>query len=113
MVGPFEADFYQISGLYLESRKRREHLTSEDLQKNKAIIESLTKGNSSSMQLDNNTNEPQRRKSLPPPPSRNISWEDYISSLPGKHVPLGRELNCKETVKAFKATLAMVSKLIL
>lgn len=46
MVGPFNADFYQINGMVLESRKRREHLSEEDLQKNKAIIESLTKGNS-------------------------------------------------------------------
>lgn len=44
MVGPFHADFYQINGMVLESRKRREHLSEEDLQKNKAIMESLTKG---------------------------------------------------------------------
>jgi len=46
MVGAFNADFYQINGMVLESRKRREHLSEEDLQKNKAIMESLTKGNS-------------------------------------------------------------------
>lgn len=28
----------------LESRKRREHLSLDDLQKNKAILESFTKG---------------------------------------------------------------------
>lgn len=44
MVGPFNADFYHINGMVLESRKRREHLSEEDLQKNKAIRESLTKG---------------------------------------------------------------------
>lgn len=31
--------------MLLESRKRREHLSEEDLLKNKAIMESLTKGN--------------------------------------------------------------------
>lgn len=46
MVGAFNSDFYQINGMVLESRKRREHLSEEDLQKNKAIIESLTKGSS-------------------------------------------------------------------
>lgn len=46
MVGAFQADFYQINGMVLESRKRREHLSEEDLQKNKAIMESLTKGSS-------------------------------------------------------------------
>lgn len=44
MVGSFPADFYTINGLVLESRKRREHLSEEDMQKNKAIIESFTKG---------------------------------------------------------------------
>lgn len=46
MVGAFHADCYQINGITLESRKRREHLSEEDLQKNKAIMESLTKGSS-------------------------------------------------------------------
>lgn len=45
MVGPFHSEFYVINGMLLESRKRREHLSEEDLQKNKAIMESLTKGN--------------------------------------------------------------------
>lgn len=45
LVGPFNSDFYVINGMLLESRKRREHLSEEDLQKNKAIMESLTKGN--------------------------------------------------------------------
>lgn len=50
MVGSFNADFYQINGMVLESRKRREHLSEEDLQKNKAIMESLTKGSSQGFQ---------------------------------------------------------------
>lgn len=45
MVGQFHSEFYVINGMVLESRKRREHLSEEDLQKNKAIMESLTKGN--------------------------------------------------------------------
>ena len=112
MVGPFMSDFYLIGGLYLESRKRREHLTDEDLQKNKAMIESLTKGNSSSssVAIDNTNGEPniQRRPSLTPPPPTTVTWEEYINSPPGQHPPLGRQPICKETVKAFKATLAMV-----
>lgn len=111
MVGPFMSDFYSIGGLYLESRKRREHLTDEDLQKNKAIIESLTKGNgSSSVAIDNTNGEQtiQRRQSLTPPPPTTVTWEEYISSPPGEHPSLGRQPICKETVKAFKATLAMV-----
>ncbi len=46
MVGPFNSDYYLVNGMVLESRKRREHLSEEDLQKNKAIIETLTRGHS-------------------------------------------------------------------
>lgn len=38
------ADFYLVNGLVLESRKRREHLSEEDILRNKAIMESLSKG---------------------------------------------------------------------
>lgn len=38
------ADFYSVNGLVLESRKRREHLSEEDILRNKAIMESLSKG---------------------------------------------------------------------
>lgn len=45
-VGNFLADFYSVNGLVLESRKRREHLSEEDILRNKAIMESLSKGGS-------------------------------------------------------------------
>lgn len=50
MVGNFLADFYSVNGLVLESRKRREHLSEEDILRNKAIMESLSKGGSISEQ---------------------------------------------------------------
>lgn len=43
-VGNFLADFYSVNGLVLESRKRREHLSEEDILRNKAIMDSLSKG---------------------------------------------------------------------
>jgi len=43
-VGNFLANFYLANGLVLESRKRREHLSEEDILRNKAIMESLSKG---------------------------------------------------------------------
>ncbi|CAG2166061.1 unnamed protein product [Oppiella nova] len=124
-VGTFMADFYAIGGLYLESRKRREHLTDEDLQKNKAFIDGLTKGGGMTPAVvngeddgdDNKTGAAalnggaeatvQRRKSLTPPPPTTVTWDEYIDAPPGQHRPLGREPLCKETSKAFKATLAM------
>lgn len=41
IAGQYQSEMYTIQGLVLESRKRREHLSKQDLQKNKAIIESL------------------------------------------------------------------------
>ncbi|XP_066995160.1 ankyrin repeat domain-containing protein 13C isoform X1 [Anabrus simplex] len=104
MVGPFHSEFYVINGMLLESRKRREHLSEEDLQKNKAIMESFTKG--STQGFDNN-GEPLRRPSLIPPPECSVTWDEYIQSEVGAHSPLGRELVYKETTKSFKATVAM------
>ncbi|KAI3374312.1 hypothetical protein L3Q82_006155 [Scortum barcoo] len=102
-VGNFLADFYAVNGLVLESRKRREHLSEEDILRNKAIMESLSKGGSISEQ----NFEPARRQSLTAPAPNTISWEEYITAEHGKPPHLGRELVCKESKKNFKATVAM------
>ncbi|XP_072935786.1 ankyrin repeat domain-containing protein 13C [Epargyreus clarus] len=104
VAGLYKSDIYTITGLVLESRKRREHLSTDDLQKNKAIIESLTKGNTQN--LDTN-GEPTRRASLNPPPESKVDWNSYISSSPGQYPSLGRELVYKESSRNFKATIAM------
>ncbi|VVC87993.1 ankyrin repeat domain-containing protein 13C-B [Leptidea sinapis] len=104
VAGLYKSDVYTITGLVLESRKRREHLSVDDLQKNKAIIESWTRGNTQN--LDPN-GEPVRRASLNPPPERGVDWNSYISSFPGEYPSLGRELVYKETSRNFRATLAM------
>lgn len=103
-VGNFQADVYDINGMILDSRKRREHLSEEDLQKNKAIMEKLTKGNT---QIIDWNGELLRRNSLTPPPDSGVSWEQYITAPPGDHPPLGRRLVNKETSRAFRATVAM------
>ncbi|XP_061682178.1 ankyrin repeat domain-containing protein 13C-like isoform X2 [Syngnathoides biaculeatus] len=102
-VGNFLADFYSVNGLVLESRKRREHLSEEDILRNKAIMESLSKGGNL---IDQNF-EPVRRPSLTPPSPNTICWEEYITADNGKPPQLGRELLCKESKKNFKATIAM------
>ncbi|KAK6314321.1 hypothetical protein J4Q44_G00157800 [Coregonus suidteri] len=102
-VGNFLADFYSVNGLVLESRKRREHLSEEDILRNKAIMESLSKGGN----LIEQNYEPVRRQSLTAPSPNTISWEDYINAENGKVPHLGRDLVCKESKKNFKATVAM------
>lgn len=53
VAGQYDCELYSINGLILESRKRREHLSRDDLQKNKAIMESL-KGGHHAPSLDQN-----------------------------------------------------------
>ncbi|KAJ8306024.1 hypothetical protein KUTeg_016569 [Tegillarca granosa] len=100
MVGEFEADFFYVNGLTLESKKRREHLSPEDVQKNKAMMESLSKGTWDNCDFV-------RRPSLIPPPDPGIEWENYLNSTPGKPPCLGRHQISKESTKSFKATIAM------
>ncbi|XP_004924627.1 ankyrin repeat domain-containing protein 13C [Bombyx mori] len=104
VAGLYQSEVYSISGLVLESRKRREHLSSDDLQKNKAILESLTKGNT--QHLDTN-GEPTRRASLNPPPESKVDWEAYISAPPGQYPSLGRAVVYKESSRSFRATISM------
>ncbi|XP_050311709.1 ankyrin repeat domain-containing protein 13C [Anthonomus grandis grandis] len=106
VAGQYDAELYTVHGLTLESRKRREHLSNDDLQKNKAIFDSFTKGGN----IVNNDNMMAiRRASLTPPPEKNISWEEYINAEPNNYPRLGRELVYKESSKSFKATIAMSS----
>ncbi|XP_023954986.1 ankyrin repeat domain-containing protein 13C [Bicyclus anynana] len=104
VAGLYKSDIYTITGIVLESRKRREHLSTDDLQKNKAILESLTKGNTQN--LDTN-GEPVRRASLNPPPESAIEWSSYISAPVGEYPSLGRELVYKESTRNFRAMIAM------
>jgi hypothetical protein len=124
-VGPFMSDFYLISGFTIESRKRREHLTEEDLQKNRAVIESLTRHPPANGSLITNGSQhsvthsgdhvahhselpcPRRPSLMPPENSHRVTWNEYISSPEGCHPPLGRPQVAKMSSKSFKATLAM------
>jgi hypothetical protein len=108
MVGPFQADVYLVHGITLESQKRREHLSEEDLVKNKeALVETFTKPSSSSFDLNGLQEEYKRRESLQPPPKPQVSWEEYINAPAGSPPHLNRPLQSKCSSKAFKATLAM------
>ena len=123
MVGNYRATFYNVNGINLETRKRREHLSDADLQKNKQLLESFTKGNMEQggqsqdiLSVDTiynalHSSSPDdvfsHKESLPPPPSANVTWPEYATCPPGEHPTLGRKPVFKESSKAFKATVAM------
>lgn len=112
-LGSYRAEFYTVLGMVLESRKRREHLSEEDLQKNRAIIDSFNKGQAGALtqelqqEVQDAEQAPSRRKSLLAPTSSGVSWAEYSSSLPGKPPLLGRKVVAKTSSKQFKATVAM------
>ncbi|CAG9834225.1 unnamed protein product [Diabrotica balteata] len=89
VAGQYESDLYTVHGLHLESRKRREHLSSDDLQKIKQSW------------------KPVRRNSLIPPPDKKVTWPEYVQADVNNYPRLGRDLVYKESTKAFKATIAM------
>lgn len=51
-MGQFACDYYTITGMTLDSHKRREHLSEQDLQKNKLMLETLTKGKDLESEID-------------------------------------------------------------
>ena len=47
--------FFSINGMVLETRKRREHLSNDDLMKNKALLENFAKGNAQYLEQQQQT----------------------------------------------------------
>ena len=106
-LGKFQADFYSVNGMILESRKRREHLSEDDLQKNKAIIDSFSKGNAKMIDTEAKPEEVIRRESLPPPNAPCLTWDDYVACPVGQLPILARKQVSKTSSKHFKASIAM------
>lgn len=118
-LGDFPVNFYSVEGLKMTSRKRREHLSSDDVKKNKSILHSLTSGH---MVNDDefavrNIRIPtsssfifqslQHRKSLPPPGRLPTTWEEYSGAAPGAPPQMGRPQIVKTNEKQFKAIVGM------
>ena len=93
--------------MVLETRKRREHLSKDDVQKNKALLENFATGNAQYLEEQQNGIDGTRKESLSKPPKRGIDWSSYLESPPGEPPLLGREQKCKESKKTFRATVAM------
>ncbi|KAL3994333.1 GPCR-chaperone family protein [Acanthocheilonema viteae] len=103
-VGDYSAVYYTMDGMSLITRKRREHLTAEDIKKNKAFMQSLTMG---SLMTEDEFISLQHRKSLPPPRKVTTTWEEYINAAAGLAPSLGRTHVLKQNTKKFKALIAM------
>ncbi|XP_068146850.1 ankyrin repeat domain-containing protein 13C [Drosophila tropicalis] len=71
--GQYQCEIYTIQGLILKQRKRREHLSHEDLQKNRAIVETITKGGSGASGAPADARRSSLATTPPPPPTTSSS----------------------------------------
>ena len=104
VVGRFNAVCYKVSNLTFTQKKRREHLSEKDIQRNRFIKDTL-KG-PQSFDIDGLEDEEiENRKSLPPPPKCKYTWEKY--SMLGKNFNLARTKKEKQVSKTFEANVSM------
>ncbi|VDD90155.1 unnamed protein product [Enterobius vermicularis] len=103
-VGEYNASFYAVRGMSLVTKKRREHLSAEDVKKNKALIKSLAAG---SAMLEEELKCSSCRESLEPPERTAVTWDEYINALPKEPPRLGRPMVLKQSSKNFNAFVAM------
>lgn len=107
-IGDFPADVYRLNGLTFQTRKRREHLSEEDIKKNKALREAFSRGENTEQVLEQvEGNSLEKRNSLAPPEPPKFSWNEYITSSPGQHGNLGRKMKMKVNAKTFEAVLGV------
>lgn len=105
-VGLYKCEVYSVAGMTLISRKRREHLTEEDVVKNKALTEAFHKGDKEAMEK---MDQVEHRKSLNPPIACSCSWDGYQNHTSGDQGPpdLGRKMIVKEDRRAVKVSVWM------
>ena len=135
-VGRYNAALYDFANVFLVTRKRREHLSEEDLKRNKNAYKSAVHmfkfgekpgprdlqnysgqdgaDGESAEEMSGGDDEEEveqeeiHRESLAPPPETTIAWEQYINAEPpGCYPTLGREIKCKINKLAVKASVAM------
>eukprot|EP00051_Salpingoeca_urceolata_P004754 m.67433 g.67433 ORF g.67433 m.67433 type:complete len:538 (+) comp13829_c0_seq3:319-1932(+) len=101
-VGEYQCRVFNISGMEFVNRSRREHLTPEDIARNKEIHR-LLRANPEDIEERLESLKPPSR-SLPAPPRQFVSWAQYAA---GERTHLGRSqaLSCKS--KKFSATAWM------
>jgi hypothetical protein len=105
MVGTYNTNYYNVDNLILVSKKRREHLTPEDIKNNKTYLQSFTHGKQ--IPDENKITAFQHRTSLPPPTPPSVTWEEYIFAPTSQYPHLGRQMDVKCTQKSFKAGIGL------
>lgn len=112
-VGGMATSYFSVDGLYLVTKKRREHLTADDIKNNKFVKQFFTdlihgKSRETDSGVENDGEQKPSgsgsRRSLPKPPKTQISWDEYLALQSGH---IGRTLNEKIQRKEFKCLIGM------
>ncbi|KAK7605066.1 hypothetical protein V9T40_006252 [Parthenolecanium corni] len=115
-IGRFKANYYEVCGMEVKRRKRREHLTEQQKKHNKdekinskrmmwQMIQGIFTGESDS------DNSKKTHEKIEPVPTCQVTWEQYIGSEPGKHPTLARPILIKEQLISVKTTIGMSKEL--
>ncbi|KAK7605068.1 hypothetical protein V9T40_006254 [Parthenolecanium corni] len=115
-IGRFKANYYEVCGMKVKYRKRREHLTEQQKKKNKnekinakrmmwQMIQGIFTGESDSDDSKESDEE------IEPVPPCQVTWEQYIGSEPGMHPTLARPTLIKEQLISVKTTIGMSKEL--
>lgn len=104
-IGEYNAELFHIKGMSLITRKRREHLSQEDVKRNRAMQQAFTNGKMPVPETEDNSDE--HRKSLPPPPRVQLTWAQYLRVPDGPLAHLGR-IKCEKcNTQEVKGMLAL------
>ena len=104
-VGQFNSTVYKVSNLTFTQKKRREHLTDRDIQRNRIIKDSLKGPGSFDYDSLAEDDEIENRKSLLPPAKCRHTWDKYAAL--GKNHSLARTRKEKQISKTFEANVSM------
>lgn len=105
-VGEYETDVYNITNLHLNIRKRREHLTPEQIHEQEKMAKKVADGEIEEKDLMDDESD-LVSVSLPPPPPCTLTWEQYINSSEEEPPHLGRQRDLKVEQKHYKASVCV------
>lgn len=105
-VGEYDTDVFNITNLILLARKRREHLTPEQIRQQEELAKKVERGDIQENDIDEETKESEIQ-SLPPPPPISVTWDQYIGAPEGEPPHIGRPMDMKIERKYYRAAACM------
>ncbi|XP_064385888.1 ankyrin repeat domain-containing protein 13C-B-like [Halichondria panicea] len=110
-VGEYNTDVYDITDLILISRKRRDHLTPEQIKEFEHLQKKLESGRIEEKDFEDDKEDRDLIPSMPPPEKPTITWDQYCHAPTDQDPPhLGRPMDLKVDKKHFKASVWMAEE---